>query len=66
MQFLIHDGTTHDVSVAPALVDCIDLKDTDVLYADKGYDSELLREQIEKTATKANIPNISNTRLNND
>lgn len=54
------------MSVAPALVDCIDLKDTDVLYADKGYDSELLREQIEKTATKANIPNISNTRLNND
>ncbi len=66
IQFLIHDGTTHDVSVAPALVDCIDLKDTDVLCADKGYDSELLREQIEKTATKANIPKKSNTRSNND
>lgn len=29
-QFLIHDDTTHDVKVAPALVDSIDLKDTDV------------------------------------
>lgn len=30
IQFLIHDGTTHDVKVAPALVDKIDLTDTDI------------------------------------
>jgi len=28
IQFLIHDGTTHDVKVAPELVDKIDLTDT--------------------------------------
>ena len=66
IQFLIHDGTNHDVKVAPVLVESIDLKDTDVLCADKGYDSEQLREQVEKTATKANIPKKSNTRSNND
>ena len=65
IQFLIHDGTTHDVKVAPALVDKIDLTDTDVLSADKGYDSKALREQIERTSTKANIPKKSNTLSNN-
>jgi hypothetical protein len=35
------------VKVAPALVDKIDLTDTDVLSADKGYDSKALREQKE-------------------
>jgi len=54
------------VRVAPALVDSIDLKDTDALCAVTGYDSELLRKQIEKTATKANIPKKYNTRSNND
>ena len=47
IQFLVHDGTTHDVKVAPALVDKIDLTNTDVLSADKGYDSKALRDQIE-------------------
>ena len=60
IQFIIHDGTTHDVKVAPVLVDKIDLTDTDVLCADKGYDSQTLREQIEKTVTRANIPKKSN------
>lgn len=36
IQFLIYDGTTHDMKVAPALVNEIDLTDTDVLSADKG------------------------------
>jgi transposase len=65
IQFLVHDGTTHDVKVASALVDKIDLTDTDVLSADKGYDSKALREQIERTSTKANIPKKSNTLSNN-
>ena len=53
------------MKVAPALVDKIDLTDTDVLSADKGYDSKALREQIERTSTKANIPKKSNTLSNN-
>jgi len=32
IQFLVHDGTTHDVKVAPALVDKIDLTDTDAMF----------------------------------
>jgi len=49
------------VKIEPALVDLIYLKDTDVLCADKGYDSESLREKIAKTITKANISKKSNT-----
>lgn len=51
IQFLIHDGTTHDVKVVPAL---------------KGYDSKELRKKIEKAVIKANIPKKSNTLSNND
>src|SRR5690554_3877672 len=66
IHFLIEDGTTHDAKVAPRLVDSIDLKGTEILCADKGYDSEPLRKQIENTSTKANIPKKSNTLSNND
>ncbi|MEC5210715.1 hypothetical protein RCH20_001791 [Psychrobacter sp. PL15] len=41
---ILSNGTTHDVKVAPNLIDKIDLSDTDILCADKGYDSETLRE----------------------
>lgn len=52
IHFLIHDGTRHDVKVAPTLIDQIDLKETDVLCANKGYNSEALREQIEKNSNQ--------------
>lgn len=61
VQFLIEGGTTHDLKVAPKLVDRLDLNETEILCADKGYDSESLREQVEKTSTQANIPKKSNT-----
>lgn len=54
------------MKVVPTLIDKIVLKDTDVLCTDKGIDSKLLREQIVKTATKANILKKSNTLLNNE
>ena len=60
IDFMISDATTHDVKVAP------DLKETKVVCADKGYDSEPLREQIRKTGTKANIPKKRNSQSNND
>ena len=44
------------MKVALTLVDKIDLTDTDVLSADKGCDSKALREEIERTSTKVNIP----------
>ena len=37
---MITDGTTHDVKVAPDLISTLDLKETKVVCADKGYDSE--------------------------
>ena len=49
IEFIIGDGTTHDVKVAPDLIDALDLKETKVLCADKGYDSDLLRTKIEDT-----------------
>ncbi len=66
VKFIITDGTTHDVKVAPELVSQLKLEQTDAVCADKGYDSESLREQIIATATKANIPRKSNTLSNND
>ena len=66
IDFMITDGTTHDVKVAPYLISTLDLKETKVVCADKGYDSEPLREQIRKTGTKANIPKKANSQSNND
>ena len=53
---MITNGTTHNVKVAPELVAKLDLEETEILCADKGYDSEPLREQIRATDTQANIP----------
>lgn len=49
IEVFISDGTTHDIKVAPDLVSKLDLNSTETLCADKGYDSESLREQIQKT-----------------
>ena len=66
LTFILSDGTTHDVKVAPDLVDKIDLSKTDVVFADEGYDSDVLREYIEQTATCNNIPRKQNTKSSND
>ena len=65
-EFIISDGTTHDMKVASILVQQLDLTETETMCADKGYDSEYLRVQIQNTNTKANIPRKSNTQSNND
>ena len=44
----------------------LDLEQTEILCADKGSDSEPLRNQIKVTKTKANIPKKSNTKTSND
>src|SRR5690606_9204021 len=61
IEFIISDGTTHDVKVAPTLVAQLDLIKTEIVCADNGYDSETLREQVKSTKTKANISQRSNT-----
>lgn len=47
------------------LIDLLELEETQILCADKGYDSEPLREKIKKTKTKANILKKFNSKLSN-
>lgn len=42
ISFIVSDDTTHDVKVAPDLVNKINLGGTDILYADKCDDSDAL------------------------
>lgn len=44
IELILSDGVTHDAKVAPDLINKIEYKNTEVLYADKGYDSIQLRE----------------------
>ena len=60
------DGTTNDAKVAPDLVDKVDLSDTEVLCADKGYDSDALRAHIEQAGTCDNILRKRSTKSSND
>ena len=56
VHFELGPGNIADVTVAPELLKNMDLKSCDVLSADKGYDCDSLREEIERHDTKANIP----------
>ena len=65
-EFLITDGTTHDAKVAPELLSRVSLKATEYVSADKGYDSDNLREIITQQSVKAIIPKKRNTTANNN
>ena len=56
LEVIVTAGNINDVSVAPELIAAVDLAETDVVSADKGYDSDKLRAQIEQGGSKANIP----------
>ena len=64
--FILSDGTTHDVKVASDLIDQIDLSTTEIVCADKGYDSDALREHIKQTGCFNNIPRKQNTKSTNN
>ena len=64
--FIFSDGTTHDVKVAPDLVDKMYLSATDRVCADKGYDSDALREHIKQAGCFNNIPRKQNTKSTNN
>ncbi len=49
-------GNINDISVAPELLDNINLAGTELVNADKDYDSDRFREQIEESGAKTNIP----------
>jgi transposase len=56
-------GQVHDVKTAPTMVDM--LPDLENFIADKGYDSDELREKIEQTGAISNIPRKSNSKTGN-
>ena len=66
LEFLISDGVTHDIKVAQDLISRIDLSETNVVNADKGYDSEDFREYISQRGPHPNIPRKRNSKQGND
>jgi transposase len=59
---VITPGQTHDVTAAPALMHDIDC-DPERLLGDKGYDSEAVRQDIERRGGQAMIPSIASRRI---
>ena len=64
--FILSDGTTHDVKVASDLINQIDLSTTEILCADKGYDSDALRKHVKQAGCFNNIPHKQNTKSPNN
>jgi len=62
--FEITGGEVHDCKVAPEFIAA--LPDADYVIADKGYDSEELRELIRKKSSIPVIPRKSNSKTGND
>lgn len=46
----------HDVKVESDLIDGLDLEQTEIICANKGYDSEFLIKKIKNTQSKVDIP----------
>ena len=59
VEFEITGGDVNDCSVAPELI--ARLPDAQAIVADKGYDSECIREQIIKKGARAVIPRKRNS-----
>lgn len=59
------EGTTAEVQVASQCLQNLPLEEVKVISADKGYDSEALREKIKTAGVKSNIPRNRNSRKGN-
>jgi transposase len=64
IQFIITGGEVHDSKEAQNLVDKV--PELEILIADKGYDSEALRESVENRGATSHIPRKSNSTIGND
>ena len=64
IDFEITGGEVHDAKVAPDLI--AKLPPSDFLIADRGYDSEALREQVRKKNGTPIIPRKKNSKTGND
>jgi len=63
LEFDITGGEVHDSKAAPELID--KLPKSDYVIADKGYDSEAIREQIRDRHSIPVIPRKQNSRVGN-
>lgn len=64
IDFEITGGQVNDIKVAPELVDRLPLGE--VVIADKGYDSEALRNRIAEKGSTSVIPRRSHSKVGND
>ena len=65
IKFIISDGVTHDIKIAPDLIEKVDMKETRVLNGDRGYISEDLSDSLLKQGVHPNIPNRKNSKTGN-
>ena len=63
IDFLITGGQVHDVKTAPELIER--LPKSDFVIADKGYDSDSLRDQIREKGAIPVIPKKKNSKIGN-
>ena len=63
IDFEITGGEVHDAKAAPCLLEKIG--PAQHVIADKGYDSEAIRDQIRRTGAKPVIPRKSNSKKPN-
>lgn len=61
--FMLTGGHVADCTAGGELLKC--LPDTRILHADKGYDSDAIRRQVEAGGTMPNIPPKANRRWKN-
>ena len=62
--FAVTGGQVNDCVMAPSLIE--GLAQSDYVIADKGYDSEAIRETIEKKSSIAVIPRRKTSKIGND
>ena len=64
IEFTITGGKLHDSKAAKSLINMLPY--ADYIIADKGYDSEAIREQIREKSSIPNILRKSNSKVGND
>lgn len=64
IEFSVTGGQVHDCKAAPELI--ARLENFDFLIADRGYDSDALREQVKAQNAIPMIPRKSNSKVGND
>lgn len=64
IHFIITGGEVHDSKIAQNLIDKI--PELEILIADRGYDSEILRENIENIGANSYIPRKKNSKIGNE